>query len=153
MVRSSFSSRWTMREDAPHPIRQSRSCRGREQSFAHSGVRHALLSPWEIELCSMWRGALPLRGARCGKTLRTASGRAGATTGASRASRTPECCAQLLVIYYAFAVYFARSSSALPEAIPSWKSSFTMQTGALPQEARHSANSTENFPQGETLMG
>ena len=27
------------REDAPHHIRQSRSCRGREQSVTHSGVR------------------------------------------------------------------------------------------------------------------
>jgi hypothetical protein len=32
-------------EEAPHPIRQSRSHHRREQSFAHSGVRHALLPP------------------------------------------------------------------------------------------------------------
>ena len=30
---------------APRHIRQSRSCHRREQSFAHSGVRHALLPP------------------------------------------------------------------------------------------------------------
>gem|GEM_PF-6413039 len=30
---------------APPRIRQSRSCHRREQSFAHSGVRHALLPP------------------------------------------------------------------------------------------------------------
>ena len=35
----------------------------------------------------------------------------------------------------------------------SLKSSFTRQTGAVPQEARHSANSTEYFPQGETEIG
>ena len=28
-----------------------------------------------------------------------------------------------------------------------------MQTGAVPQEARHSANSTEKVPQGETAIG
>ena len=32
-------------EEAPRHIRQSRSCHRREQSFAHSGVRHALLPP------------------------------------------------------------------------------------------------------------
>jgi hypothetical protein len=32
-------------EEAPRRIRQSRSCRGREQSFAHSGVLDALLQP------------------------------------------------------------------------------------------------------------
>jgi hypothetical protein len=40
-----FFLRDVTREDAPHRIRQSWSCRGREQSFAHSGVRHALLPP------------------------------------------------------------------------------------------------------------
>ena len=41
--RNSSSSSCTGR--APRHIRQSRSCHRREQSFAHSGVRHALLPP------------------------------------------------------------------------------------------------------------
>jgi hypothetical protein len=50
----------------------------REQSFAHSGVRHALLPPcggWK--LCSMRGGALPLPHRPGMKKLRTESGRAG----------------------------------------------------------------------------
>ena len=41
---SSFHSRHNRRRALRH-IRQSRSCHRREQSFAHSGVRHALLPP------------------------------------------------------------------------------------------------------------
>jgi hypothetical protein len=36
---------FSVTEEAPPRIRQSRSCRRREQSFAQSGVRHALLPP------------------------------------------------------------------------------------------------------------
>ena len=49
--------------------------------------------------------------------------------------------------------YFAKRASALSAPTPSWKSSLTMHTGAVPQAARHSANSIEKFPQGETAMG
>jgi hypothetical protein len=49
---------------------------------------------WRMELCSMWRGALPLShfAAPEDEELRTASGRAGAAVGASIASRTPDDC-------------------------------------------------------------
>jgi hypothetical protein len=40
-----FHIRGTTALRAPPRIRQSRSCHRREQSFAHSGVRHALLPP------------------------------------------------------------------------------------------------------------
>ena len=120
---------------APRRIRQSRSCHRREQSFAHSGVRHALLppegdgssAPCGAELFFLfsyagraasqnhsrrWRQVggprrvsptvlksdgprrspllLSIHGTTA-KELRPASGRAGATIGASKASRTPEC--------------------------------------------------------------
>jgi len=57
-------------EEAPHRIRQSRSCRGREQSCAPSGVRHALLppvadgssAPWGAELLLLsWTDEAPSR--------------------------------------------------------------------------------------------
>src|SRR5436190_22001590 len=37
-------------------------------------------------------------------------------------------------------------SSAFAVLTPSWKSSLTIITGAVPQPARHSTNSTVNFP-------
>ena len=44
-MRRGASSSSHLLEEAPHRIRQSRSYHRREQSFTHSGVRHALLPP------------------------------------------------------------------------------------------------------------
>ena len=78
------------RRSAPHPAEPELPRARAELRALPSAARSAAaVGGWM--LCSMWRGALLFCGARCGKTLRTASGRAGAATGASRASRTPEC--------------------------------------------------------------
>src|SRR5258706_10464918 len=59
---------------------------------------------------------------------------------------------QPLSIYdFGFTIYdFHRQppmiSSAFALLTPSWKSSLHIITGAVPQPARHSTNSTENFP-------
>ena len=44
-------------------------------------------------------------------------------------------------------------TAALSGVIASWKSSFTMQTGPKPHDARHSANSIENLPSLLTAIG
>src|SRR5260221_10028025 len=43
-------------------------------------------------------------------------------------------------------LHFPMISSAFSWLTPSWKSSLHIMTGAVPQLARHSTNSTENFP-------
>lgn len=49
--------------------------------------------------------------------------------------------------------YSAQTRFIISTSTISWKSSFTRQTGAVPQDARHSANSTETLPQGEMEIG
>ena len=44
-----FSRKPSCHRRAPHRIRQSRNHHRREQSFAHSGVRHVLLPPRRME--------------------------------------------------------------------------------------------------------
>ena len=50
-------------------------------------------------------------------------------------------------------VFTRRSSAAFSSEMLSLKLSFTIATGAVPQLARHSTNSIENFPSGETAIG
>ena len=82
-----------------------------------------------------------------------AVGRSADARGPEMRMRPASCGLDLKSLAQALAEYEARRASAFAGATDSWKSSFTMQTGALPQDARHSANSTENLPQGETEIG